>query len=147
RASPLALTVTDWLTAPGFNCTFRAITEFTVTVMPVYTPELKPGDVTVRLYTPIGSSGKRYSPAEVDTVETLSPVASLVATTFAPGINAPEVSLTTPAKDPRTDCPSAGSASSMAAIIAQKAATYLICTMLLSCVTYASIYSQCSNAV
>ena len=64
----------------------------------------KPDTLTLMSNVPIGTSGNRYVPADVDTVSNLVPDFSSTACTLAPGTTAPVESLTVPAMLPNTVC-------------------------------------------
>ena len=66
---------------------------------------LKPVRSTVTVYVPMGISETRYSPDDPLSATWLNPVALFVTLTLAPGMAAPEESVTVPAIVPRSPWP------------------------------------------
>src|SRR5262249_32292070 len=78
------------------------------TTMPDCSYALKPVSSTRSLYVPGGRAGMAYNPPSVVTVLAVTLVAALVAVTVAPGMTAPELSVTVPVRTPRSDWACAG---------------------------------------
>src|SRR6266478_5941524 len=68
---------------------------------------LKPARSIVTAYVPMGISGTRYSPDDPVCAIWVKPVEPFETVIIAPGIAAPDESVTVPARVPRSPCPCA----------------------------------------
>ena len=94
--------VTLSVAVPTFNVTFTTEVTWRFTWIPVRAGN-RPA-FTLMSKVPMGTSGSRYVPADVEIATSVVPDFSSTACTLAPAITAPEESVTVPAMLPNTVC-------------------------------------------